>query len=317
MKKSIAFYCCTNGLGHYKRVTEVSQYLLKDFEVTVYCSKSQADKLGTLDNINYIYYSENNIKWDLVTNGYKEKAIEQYFNWLQIYGPTVTKYDIAVSDNVTGLCQYGNVILMGSFFWKDVFHAYIGDNLLTEFDDKLLRDKHPTILTNKYVETQSVKDYPYKFQTGFGEVRSPRIAHRLEYLYYQSPSSDYGLGYSRFVDKLAKVTEPYIKSEGKIPKFPDAAAIIARPGVGTITHCVTNQIPLIALYSKKDSHEIIELAYKIEDLKIGFRQDIDEPIRIDRFKGMNSNTNFCYAGKFEDGGYKRIADYLIKLGTNG
>lgn len=313
MKKSIAFYTCTNGLGHYKRVSEVALYLANDYNVTIYCSKTQAAKLGTVESIEYIYYDQDNINWSLVTKGEGEKAINMYLRWLLQYGSTVKNYDLVISDNLAGLCQYGNVVLMGSFFWKDVFKSYLGNNRLTRLDERTLLDKHPTIITNKYVETQSMKEYPHKFQTGFGELSSPRIAHSLKYLYYQNPSNDYGLGYSRVIDKIARLDIPYIKSGGDIPEFPEATAIIARPGVGTITHCVKNQIPLIALYSNKDSEEIIELAHIVEELKIGFKQNIDEPLRLAKFKMMNDNTIFCYAEKFEDEGYRKIAEYLSKL----
>lgn len=312
-RKSIAFYTCTNGLGHYKRVSEVALHLVNDHDVTIYCNKSQAEKIGTVGNVEYIYYTQDNIKWDLVTNGESDKAIDSYLSWLLQYGSTVKNYDIVISDNLAGLCQYGNVVLMGSFFWKDVFKSYLGNNRLTRLDERTLLDKHPTVITNKYVETQSMKEYPHKFQTGFGELSSPRIAHNIEYLYYQNPSNDYGLGYSRVIDKIARLDIPYIKSGGDIPEFPEATAIIARPGVGTITHCVKNQIPLIALYSTKDSEEIIELAHIVEELKIGFKQDIDEPLRLDKFKMMNSNTIFCYAEKFEDEGYRKIANYIEEL----
>lgn len=312
-KKTIAVYCCTNGLGHFKRVSEVAKYLSLKNKVTIYCSPKQLSKIGPVENVSYIL-TENNLRWDKVVKGDYETVKDEYFNWLEKYGPTTDKYDIVISDNIVGLLNYrSSTILMGSFLWKDVLQSKIGINEISALEEELLSKYKPILITNKYVETQSVTEYSNKLQTGFGEKRQPRIAQEIKYLYYQSPSSDYGLGYSKVVDKIARLELPYIKSGGNIPVFPEPTAIIARPGVGTITHCVINQIPLIALFSRHDSQEIIELAEIVEKLKIGFKQDIDSPIRLDKFKQFKDNTNYCYAENFEDEGYIKISKYIESI----
>ena len=87
--------------------------------------------------------------------------------------------------------------------------------------------------------------------------------------------------------------------------------MIARPGVGTITHCIENYIPLVALYSNRDSQEIIELATIIEKLKIGLKFNVDEPIDISKFNYIrDGNINFNTDIKKD--GYSDIANYIEK-----
>jgi hypothetical protein len=311
MKKKIAFYCCTNGLGHFKRVNEIAKYLTDLFKITIYCNQVQAEKIGKLDTVEYIFYSQDNIKWNLVTQGHGKKAIDTYFNWLQQYGPTVKQYDIVVSDNLVGLCDYGNVLLMGSFFWKDVFNSYIGENLLSKVDERILSEKQPVICTNKYVETQSIKEYPFKFQSGFGCEQQLKVASETKHTIIQYPSLPYLEKYNTYLDKLFSIQE--LGCTKNLSYIYDTR-IIARPGVGTITHCVEYRIPLIALYSNKDSAEIIELAHIVEELKIGYKQNIEESLDMTKIKMLRSNTNFCYVDPpFELNGYSKIANYIKKL----
>ena len=45
MKKSIAFFVSSNGLGHLERVRRVAYLLQNDYRVTIYCTQWQWDFL--------------------------------------------------------------------------------------------------------------------------------------------------------------------------------------------------------------------------------------------------------------------------------
>lgn len=308
LNKSLSFYCCTNGLGHYKRVYEVAKHLINDFNITIYCSINQSLKIGVLSNVNYVYYKYDNIRWDKVLKGETEEMFQEYSKWLKEYGPTVNLYDKVISDNIVGLLDYrDDIVLMGSFFWKDVFQSKLRTNNISSRDEVLLDTYKPTLITNKYLETQSVKEYNNKKQFGFGCRPRMQCAADIKHTIWLPPSLDYGDGYSNFVEKAAKELNFDLTSNFS---YIYNVRIIGRPGVGTITHCVEHFIPLVALYSDEDSEEIKELAHIVEDLKIGFKQNINEPIRTTQFKLQSSNTNYCYAEKFEKDGYIKIAELL-------
>lgn len=296
-KESIAFYCCTNGLGHYKRVYEVSKYLIDFFNITIFCNQNQVDKIGTLEDVHYEYYEIDNIRWDWVTNGQVDRAVKQYYKWSAKYNSTTQEFDIIVSDNLPALLiSRPDTILMGSFLWKDVFEDYIGVNDLSKLDTILLREHNPILITNKYVETQSVKTYKNKLQTGFGCEERKTEHSEIEHIVLQYPSLQYLDEYVKYLDTLNTV------GITKDLSYINNTCIIARPGVGTITHCVEHGIPLVALYSDKDSREIIELAQKVEELGIGIKQNIKDPFNIESVKFQSS--------KLKKDGYKHIANYL-------
>lgn len=310
-KKSIAFYTCSNGLGHFKRVTEVAKFLKDDFDVTIYCSKFQPHIIGKLSNVKYIFYTQDNIRWDLVLKGEHDLAIDQYLNWSDRYLETISEYDIVVSDNLVSLCkERKDTILMGSFFWSDVFKDYLGDNFLSSLDDALLKYGQPLVLTNKYLETQSMKEYTNKEQFGFGGKDGVKIISDIKYIIGLEPSLNYSSKYRTKIKEIIEASKFGIKDN---LSYINNTCIVARPGVGTITHCVEHLIPLIALYSENDSSEIKELAQYVEELNIGFKQDINEPIRTAKLKGLHSNSNMIHTFSLEKNGYEQIANYIKSI----
>ena len=73
----IAFYCCSNGYGHFHRTLQICSYL-KDMSIDIYCEKYQYNRFK--DNIysfefyrdkpklNFIFYKSPNIRWDRKNN---------------------------------------------------------------------------------------------------------------------------------------------------------------------------------------------------------------------------------------------------------
>ena len=203
-----------------------------------------------------------------------------------------------------GLLGYRqDFILLGSFFWKDVFLSAFGENRLSEFDQMLLDKYNPTVITNKYVETQSLKEYSNKLQFGFGCKSRRKIFADVKYNLVNKSSLKYTQSYGDFIESTPiEFVEDF--------EYVDNTIMFARPGVGTITHCVENYIPLIALYDKNDSQEILELAQVVEDLNLGFKQDVAQPLDQTKFKLWNSNSKLLYGPELEVDAYSSIAEFL-------
>lgn len=310
-KKSLAFYVCTNGLGHYKRVKEIAENLTGKYNVFIYCLKHQADKIGHAKNCTYIYYTGDNIRWDKALEGSYEEVEKIYFDWIMKYGPSVNYYDVVVSDNIVGLLNFRpDIILSGSFLWKDVFESKFGTNGISSHDEVLLQAYKPLLLTNRYVETQSVKQYNNKKQFGFGCIERENIISAIDKTILLEPSLTYGGKYREYLDKISSQFKFDFSNN---LSYINNVRIVARPGVGTITHCVEYNIPLIALYSNDDSKEILELADTVENLGIGIKQCIEEPLDTGKFTLTEDSKNFFNSYKFIKNGYRDIADYLISL----
>ena len=314
MKKTLAFFTCSNGLGHFSRILKISEYLQNDFDITIYCEKFQHDKFNPKLNVSFEFYIMSNIRWDstLLNN---EVDFETYVKWCSIYGPKSLKYDIAVSDNIVGLLRYRkDTILSGSFLWKDIFEDKFKNNKLSSFDSELIEKFKPTILTNKYAEVSSLKEYNKKQQFGWGcKYNPPGYWGEGSNIVLGIPSLNYLPEYKKFMLDFAIYLEKNNINFTWNVKKDRGTTFLIRPGVGMLTHCVENHIPVIALYSKKDSVEIIELANKVEELGIGKKINIDSKnISFENLITYNNNDIYKKV-KLEKEGYKKIADYLKKL----
>ena len=311
MKKKLAFFVCSNGLGHFSRVLKISKYLTSVYDVDIYCEKFQYDKFKPSSNAKFIFYHLSNIRWDEALTSNKVDS-ERYQKWCSLYGPASLKYDIVVSDNIAGLLRYRNdIILSGSFLWKDVFYSKFKDNKITQFDNDLIEKFNPLILTNKYVETGSLKSYNNKKGFGWGcEVKNNNNWEVSKKIVLAKPSLNYLSSYNKFLEKINSLNLNF-KVESSVHKTANCMFIV-RPGVGMLTHCVENNIPILALYDMNDSNEIIELAKRVDSLGIGYSHNISKSFDIKKFMDNTGNTIYNKV-KFEKEGYKRIAEYIKQL----
>ncbi len=311
MKKKLAFFVCSNGLGHFSRVLKISKYLTSVYDVDIYCEKFQHDKFKPNSNAKFIFYQLSNIKWDeaLTTN---QVDSERYHKWCALYGPASLKYDIVISDNIVGLLRYRtDIILSGSFLWKDVFYSKFKENKITEFDTELIEKFNPLILTNKYVETGSLKMYNNKKGFGWGcDIKKNSTWDVSKKIVLAKPSLNYLDSYNNFLNKIDSLNLNF-KIETSVHKTANCTFII-RPGVGMLTHCIENNIPIVALYDTNDSTEIIELAKRVDSLGIGYSHNISKGFDIKKFTDNTSNTIYNKV-KFEKEGYKKIAEFIKQL----
>ena len=305
MKKSIGFFACSNGFGHYKRISEIASYLKKDFDITIYAGSFQINKFGTVGDVNTLVQQSKNIRWDEILKN-SNVNYNQYIQGIDEFKDDLMRHDYVISDNIVGILKHRpDAIIIGSFFWKDVLSYQFGDNKISDLDNKLLIAHNPLIVTNKYAETGTVKSYSNKVQFGFGCNNLKYKESKIDEVLTLKPSLDYLSSYTDFFKNLnINTTDNFNKTEN--------IALMCRPGLGIITHCIENNIPLIALYDKEDSIEIIELAQIVENLNIGFKQDVRNEFNINKFSLYKDNSIYKY-NQYEKDGYKNTASYLKKM----
>lgn len=300
--KTIGFFACSNGYGHYKRISEIATLLSNDFDITIYASKLQINKLGLVNNCKHVELALDNVRWDKIMSESK-LFFEEYLKGIEIHKDSFLKHDYVISDNLVGLLEFRpDTILIGSFFWKDVIKDKFGPNKFTDYDSSLLQKYCPPLITNKYAETGDVVLYKNKIQFGFGCKDIPYKEFKIDRLLTLSPSLNYLDSYTNFFDKLKLKTTLNFEQTKNI-------VIMCRPGLGIITHCVEHHIPLIALYDNRDSIEIIKLAKKVEYLNIGFHQNVNSDFNEVKYSLFKDNSIYRY-NHFEKDGYLKIAGYL-------
>jgi len=314
--KTIAFFTCSNGYGHLKRIIEVSKNLLDDFHITVFCEKYQYDKFKKEISklpIKFKFYNIGNIRWDYTLEN-NDIYFKQYIDWIDENKKHLFKYDIVVSDNVAGLLIHRkDIILMGSFLWHDVYFNKFGTNQLSTFDSKLISETNPRIITNKYVETGTLRKHSNKIQFGWGcEYKTIKPSNNFKKIVIVKPSLSYLDNYTNFFNKISnKYKDNYLISNDLRDSDNDSIFVI-RPGIGMLTHCIENGTFPICVYDKMDSSEIIETAKLIEKMGLGISHDISDELSLKNIQ--NLIDIYLYKRKtYEFNAYEKISNYLKKV----
>ena len=302
MKRSIGFFINSNGYGHYDRCMQIASYLDSSIHITFYGKFFQYKKIGHPGNATFIASNKDTIRWDKSIKNNRVR-FKSYQNGLKEHKELLKEHDVVITDNIVGILKYRpDAILSGSFFWKDVYFDKFGPNKLSDFDDNLLVKYNPLIITNKYFETGTVKDYNHKLQFGLGCKQNKYSFNTTEKILFIEPSLNYISTYKNFITKLDKHN---ISTD---IKDTDNSVLVARPGGGIITYCIKKQLPLIALYDENDSNEILELADRIEVLGLGKKQNVK-----DVFKNPFVDNSIYEKLNIESDGFKLTAQYINKL----
>lgn len=298
--RKLGYFTCSNGYGHFDRAVQILKPLENEFDITIFCEEYQYKKFKPDINAKFEYYDIPNIRWDYATKN-REEAINNYFKWTEKYGNRSFDFNIVLSDNIPSLLMYRkDVVIIGSFLWKDVFEKRFGSNFLTDFDIHLVNSCNPRIITNMYLETGSVKTYENKLQFGFNKVG--KKSNDRKRVVGIRPSIDYMQSYINFFEDTEKFDSTDINDT-------QDSIFVARPGGGIINYCVEHNIPLVAVYDKEDSAEIIELAKAVEDNGLGISHNVtNENLQesIDRITDFLIDNN-----ELVDEGYTHIAEYIL------
>ena len=304
MKKTIGYFVCSNGYGHFVRTLNICKHLQTDYNITIYCEKYQYDKFKPDLECTFKFYDRPNIRWDDNDN-----ATVRYSEWLVDIKDEFSKYDHTISDNLLTILSYRpDTIIIGSFLWGDVYKNILPEeNIITVDEQLMLVQYRPTIVTNKYVETGYLKKYGNKIGFGWGcEDKPKNIWGESDHFVLVEPSLDYLPTYKKVFKKIkTKIKNTYSTSINKT----DNCTYIIRPGVGMLTHCVENYIPIIALYDENDSKEIIELSKRVEELGIGKSVNISKEIDYSNLLTPVNNDIYNKVS-FEKNGYLNIAQFL-------
>ena len=201
--KKVSYFVCTNGYGHFVRMMRICKHLSNKFKIDVYCSERQYNKFKPNLNVNFKFYSTDNIRWDKIMQN-NSPLEKEYFDWLEEYGKIAAQYDLVLSDNLVTLLKYNiNTIIIGSFLWKDVLEDKFPGNKISKLDEELINQHNPLILTNKYAETGTLKNYSNKRSFGWGcDNKKPIYWKEPKKIVLVEPSLKYSTKYVDFLEKI-------------------------------------------------------------------------------------------------------------------
>ncbi len=338
----IGFFVCSNGYGHFIRVSKIANQLKKlndSCEIDIFCEQYHIDKFQSIlvDDFNYIPYKSSNINWNTYLGGIRFDY-DEYMKWLNQYKDVVNDYDVVVSDNIVGLLKYRNdIILSSSFLWHDVMIDKFSNNpdvlKLYEFEQNLLTKYRPNMLCVKDIVMESIKYSTNPIYTGWccdlNKLEEP--VNDIENFVFISPSLGYDisytntflemainvkqLGYSAYLSKDLydmRDSDSYFKFDYEnFKELSKNSTFVFRPGMGTITDCVQYNSPMVLVYSENDSKEILHLANRVIEMELGLGILVNSNFAtvLDNFDMYRYKKNIS---QLKRSGHIKSAEFIIK-----
>ena len=289
--KKIVHIVNPNGLGHLRRSIFIwNNVNINKFSVKLFIDQSQNKYLSFFKPKPFISIEIMDFKGMITLSNIKNKDFTlHYFNLHERFNNSINfkEVDLLISDNTlfdfNKFCN--NYLVFGSFLWYDIVknNTSLSEVILNE--KKILETNLPEIYGIKNFISESLKEYNFLHEIGW-------LVHQKKKLNRINPKSGIlfsgGLGnmsisyINLILEKLressidfdiySSINYKFIKNSIHFDFDKDWGKIdyvIARPGLGTISDCIENNLPIIAI-GETNNPEIVSNARFISECNIGF-----------------------------------------------
>lgn len=280
--QSIFFIVCPNGVGHFKRVMEVVDNILKSSTVEVYVACQSWQK----SRINIISQERLHFVEDLMEPGISYKFFDQnlfsdkkYMSWEYSIASMqeFQNANLVISDNLCGALDYhDNVMLMGSFLWMDLlardkrYQSKAADFIDRE---KMLLNKYrPQMLCVEDIVMPAVRDYTQAVTLPwFDEISSTKtknLENKEDHFYVAVLLGRTGVMDTWLDEFMAvaksrgiqlKLPAPYHEKYGvdifnfSNEEFQSMDLVLCRPGIGVLTDCIKNRTAFLSVFEANNA----------------------------------------------------------------
>ena len=347
--KTIGFFVCSNGFGHFKRSLRIAQEIIKINDLVyleLFCTKNQIDNhqnwflfknLNQSNKINFVITSDNlKISYD------SNISFSFDANFFESYKKKIKNYDIVLSDNLSHILKIRHdTILIGSFLWSNALK--ITDSNYYSFkksEISLLNKYKPNMIAVRGFAMTSVKEYtnPIYIDWPVLNAKTNTIKKSLRNILV------IGGGTNIINDKLSFILNKLLVNENfnihtskglsahksnlkhlnifnfNENEFNKIDIIIARAGMGTLTDCVKYGIPILGI-SESDNFEIKYNCEMIEKYNYGLNISNNYKNILEIINNINNSeiyTSFQKSlKKAKKNGITQAADYILKYNRNG
>jgi hypothetical protein len=332
--KKLVFLVCSNGYGHYKRCLRVANKVLEihnqikiDFICNEKIHKIHSDWILTkkmMSNRSFNFINGNSTI-ELVKKNSKQHI--HYFGISWVDKKIINNADLVISDNISSFLIYrSDIVLMGSFLWSELIkkNKLSDKSKFENLELSLIKKYRPEMIALKDMAMPYVMKYTRPFLTSWIVDKSFKISPRSKlkniliigggtgYLDYELSKILKKIDQTKYNIFTTKKIAFFLDSDFKYKifgfnhiDFKKIDLIIGRPGIGTLTDCVTYSIPIFGV-GEPDNLEIQHNLSKIESSSFGFNISL-----------KNENINLLIEKIQSDGSFQHFQKKLINKEKNG
>ena len=351
----IAVIVCPNGLGHLKRVCDVTKELMKmnrKLKFDIWCQGWQLEKLGIKNKFkNRIRWHKNlmepGVKWETQKDLYQDGRLIKWENRLKNC-KSIKKADVVISDNLVGMLSIRpDTILMGSFLWSDVFSGFkkLNKNIsaFIKRERQLLETHKPFMVCVNDSAMEGVNKRTRAIRCSWmcerivkkkKQNKIKKIILLLETKYFNETliksiasqiltREDWALYTSHEIRKmLDKEFANRIQPFKHNPKsFQSSDIVICRPGIGIVTQCVGSKTPMVVVYENNN----VEMKHNARRLsQLGWAIDLgSDPHQKTLYQNIHNALNHTHwnrmvaqISKAKTKGHEQAAQWLSRYISN-
>jgi hypothetical protein len=298
---TLLFITCSNGLGHFKRVVKMVDFILEMSEglaIKVSCTVSQYEILKDWDLVKRILRNKHfsfvfcppNIQWD--AGGQLDGSIMEWVNELD--EKMINDADAIVCDNMAGiLAVREDALLCGSFLWSEVLLNKFPENEMAQayhdMELNLLARYNPKMLCLQDMEMPYVSQYtqPVHFSWMAESTNPIPVRNSIKNILVvsgETGAADVQL--SSLIGELLAAGNFNVFTTNRLLKnmagessnlhefsFEDLAfsqtdLIVGRPGIGLLTDAVTFGIPIL-MEAEHDNLEMMHNMHCVQSIGFG------------------------------------------------
>ena len=284
-KQKIALIACSNGYGHVKRLLSISEaFKNKGITPTIFAQKAKVKKLSQILKINppliHDFDTRSDIKYQVNP---KSKSDEWIFKL-----PSLNQFDHVISDNLLEILKIRkDAWISGSFFWHESLKNY-PPNKKKYYKDLINKIKTRVVSSSLFTPNYMNKNSNL-FEIGlFSFEKNKKNEVKENLLISCGKGGDLINETKKFIRLLlnekslynynkifiepslykTKMPSQFLPASYDNKMYSSLKTAIIRPGVGTLTDCIINSVPIFCYY-EKNNLEMKLNAEKVEKFGLG------------------------------------------------
>tara|TARA_B100001250_G_scaffold414561_1_gene453892 strand:+ start:1440 stop:2417 length:978 start_codon:yes stop_codon:yes gene_type:complete len=281
--KNIALIACSNGYGHTRRILCISSAFREiGYNTVIFAEIEKVKKLCKIMGISCPTTIDFNTQTDL-----KFQLHKKIPNWINRI-KNLDNFDYVISDNLLEILELRkDSLISGSFLWHKSLSNFPENK--KKYYQRLIEKYNPKIFSSSFFTSDYLKEYKNLYEVGLFALGEKRKGIKKNILISAGKGGNVNQLTKSFILKVSKNPKPnfinklYIEPntyKKDMPKwiqpakytdkmYSSLSSAIIRPGAGTITDCIINNVRMFCFY-EEGNFEMKSNSIKIQNSNLGY-----------------------------------------------